>query len=150
MELIAECKCKAAAAETCYKQWLEKGIMCPKPTPTVCGVLARAEETATFKPAPTPSVVPPIRRYCGGFAGLQCPTGMRCVDDPRDTCDPKKGGADCMGICVGGSEKIPCAGKIGGICPEGWACVDDPTDTCDPAKGGRDCGGVCVVEDGSW
>ncbi|KAF2841857.1 hypothetical protein M501DRAFT_998054 [Patellaria atrata CBS 101060] len=33
--------------------------------------------------------------YCGGFAGLRCETtGMRCIDDPRDNCDPKKGGAD--------------------------------------------------------
>ncbi|MER5886197.1 hypothetical protein ABT160_20435 [Streptomyces sp. NPDC001941] len=37
---------------------------------------------------------------CGGFAGLPCPEGFVCVDDPRDSCDPKKGGADCGGICV--------------------------------------------------
>jgi hypothetical protein len=37
---------------------------------------------------------------CGGFAGLVCPRGMSCVDDPADDCDPDRGGADCMGICV--------------------------------------------------
>lgn len=37
---------------------------------------------------------------CGGFAGLQCATGLTCVDDPTDTCNPATGGADCGGICV--------------------------------------------------
>ncbi|KAF2192538.1 hypothetical protein K469DRAFT_745947 [Zopfia rhizophila CBS 207.26] len=39
-------------------------------------------------------------KLCGGFAGFSCPTGMICVDDPRDQCDPKNGGADCGGLCV--------------------------------------------------
>jgi hypothetical protein len=39
---------------------------------------------------------------CGGFAGLECPgPNQICIDDPRDNCDPKKGGADCIGICRG-------------------------------------------------
>ena len=24
----------------------------------------------------------------------------KCVDDPKDSCDPKSGGADCSGICT--------------------------------------------------
>ena len=40
---------------------------------------------------------PPVA--CGGIAGVQCPEGQKCVDDPSDTCDPTKGGADCSGIC---------------------------------------------------
>lgn len=36
---------------------------------------------------------------CGGFAGLACPDGMQCVDDPTDKCDPDQGGADCIGYC---------------------------------------------------
>lgn len=40
---------------------------------------------------------PPV---CGGIAGFGCPTGLVCVDDPRDYCDPGHGGADCGGICV--------------------------------------------------
>lgn len=39
-------------------------------------------------------------RLCRGFLGLQCGAGLQCVDDPRDDCDPKRGGFDCMGICV--------------------------------------------------
>ena len=39
--------------------------------------------------------------FCGGFAGFRCKDGKKwCVDDPRDDCDPKHGGADCGGICV--------------------------------------------------
>ena len=38
---------------------------------------------------------------CGGFAGLECPRGMTCEDDPTDDCDPMRGGADCIGVCVG-------------------------------------------------
>ncbi|KAF7507109.1 hypothetical protein GJ744_010922 [Endocarpon pusillum] len=37
---------------------------------------------------------------CGGFAGLHCPRGKVCVDDPRDSCDPRQGGADCIGTCI--------------------------------------------------
>jgi hypothetical protein len=37
---------------------------------------------------------------CGGLAGTACPDGMTCEDDPSDGCDPKNGGADCIGICV--------------------------------------------------
>lgn len=38
--------------------------------------------------------------FCGGFAGIPCKDGKICVDDPRDSCDPLNGGADCGGICV--------------------------------------------------
>ncbi|KAK3309246.1 uncharacterized protein B0T15DRAFT_526656 [Chaetomium strumarium] len=38
--------------------------------------------------------------FCGGFAGIPCKDGRKCVDDPRDECDPDNGGADCGGICV--------------------------------------------------
>lgn len=37
--------------------------------------------------------------FCGGIAGIPCPEGFTCVDDPRDDCDPKQGGADCGGVC---------------------------------------------------
>lgn len=39
-------------------------------------------------------------RFCGGIAGIACPAGQECVDDPSDTCDPENGGADCGGVCV--------------------------------------------------
>ena len=42
----------------------------------------------------------PEPQFCGGFANLECPDGLTCVDDPDDGCDPAGGGADCGGICV--------------------------------------------------
>ncbi|KAK5655616.1 hypothetical protein OQA88_5547 [Cercophora sp. LCS_1] len=44
--------------------------------------------------------VPETAAFCGGFAGFQCKGGLQCIDDPRDDCDPRNGGADCGGICV--------------------------------------------------
>jgi len=45
-----------------------------------------------------PGVCVKKKNVCGGFAGIQC--AGTCVDDPTDDCDPKSGGADCMGLCV--------------------------------------------------
>lgn len=39
-------------------------------------------------------------KQCGGIAGIPCPEGKKCVDDPSDDCDPTQGGADCQGVCV--------------------------------------------------
>lgn len=38
--------------------------------------------------------------FCGGYGNIKCKGGKKCIDDPRDDCDPKKGGYDCGGICV--------------------------------------------------
>lgn len=81
---------------------------------------------------------------CGGFAGWTCSGGKICVDDPVDSCDPNKGGADCMGLCVTKSTTKKCGGFAGLQCATGYNCVDDPTDSCNPGKGGADCGGLCV------
>jgi hypothetical protein len=81
---------------------------------------------------------------CGGFAGIACPDGLECVDDPSDDCDPEHGGADCGGICVVPEPRPPaCGGIAARPCPKGLTCVDDPGDDCDPAIG-ADCGGICV------
>ena len=45
------------------------------------------------------------KQMCGGIAAIPCPEGKSCVDDPSDTCDPAKGGADCSGICVSRAAK---------------------------------------------
>lgn len=39
-------------------------------------------------------------RPCGGIAGLACAPGYECVDDPKDDCDPGRGGQDCSGTCM--------------------------------------------------
>ena len=81
---------------------------------------------------------------CGGIAGIKCPDGQTCVDDPNDSCDPAHGGADCPGICKAKYSPPQACGGIAGIkCPDGQTCVDDPNDSCDPAHGGADCSGIC-------
>jgi hypothetical protein len=56
--------------------------------------------------------------FCGGIAGIACPAGQTCIDDPSDDCDPEHGGADCGGICV--EETNPCAAVL---CPVNTECV---------------------------
>jgi hypothetical protein len=70
------------------------------------------------------------RRRCGGIAGIPCPAGLTCVDDPRDDCDPRAGGADCIGICVR-KVKDPCATIR---CRQGTKCCPK-------------CGGICIPDD---
>lgn len=82
--------------------------------------------------------------FCGGIAGIPCPDGQTCVDNPNDGCDPNAGGADCGGICVAVPPATFCGGIAGLPCPDGERCVDDPSDDCDPTAGGADCGGICV------
>jgi len=48
-----------------------------------------------------------------------CPQDLSCEDDPRDSCNPANGGADCPGLC------FSCA-------PTGGNCANSPS-----------CGGVC-------
>lgn len=67
---------------------------------------------------------------CGGLAGVPCPPGFTCVDDPRDTCDPGAGGADCSGICVAmcgptvcPPEQVCCNASCGICTPPGGACI---------------------------
>jgi len=71
------------------------------------------------------------RRFCGGIAGIPCPQGFVCRDNPRDGCDPAHGGADCGGICVRKRKKNPCA-RI--RCAAGTVCC-------------RRCGGLCLPSD---
>ena len=88
------------------------------------------------------------KQPCAGPSGIQCPGGMKCIDDPGDKCDPTKEGTNCPGICVAGAPvskvKQPCAGPTGIVCQGGMICVDDPSDECDPTKEGINCKGICM------
>ncbi len=69
-----------------------------------------AEPAPAVEPAPAPIEPAPVQvgppegeqpaGMCGGIAGLKCPDGSACLDDPADACDPKAGGRDCAGKCV--------------------------------------------------
>ena len=78
--------------------------------------------------------------FCGGIAGIPCPAGATCIDDPRDSCDPAMGGADCGGICV-----FPMTDPTPEVCPPGFVVVDDETDDCNPDCGDLDCRLICVA-----
>ena len=47
--------------------------------------------------------VPNNAPKCGGFAGFVCPTSPKalyCYDIMTDSCDPRSGGRDCLGVCL--------------------------------------------------
>src|SRR5215204_4462939 len=69
---------------------------------------------------------------CGGLAGLPCPGGFACVEDPSDSCDSGIiGGADCSGVCLPIDDYNPCAAIL---CVEGTTCCPQ-------------CGGICIPDD---
>ena len=59
------------------------------------------------EPPPAEPGAPRAGRLCGGIAGLPCPPGYQCVDDPTDDCDPRHGSHDCIGVCQPGTATPP-------------------------------------------
>jgi len=88
--------------------------------------------------------------FCGGIAGIACPDGQTCIDDPVDSCDPDCGGADCGGICVFTGAESMCGGIADFQCPTSQVCVDTKGDDCSSECGGADCGGFCVKPPPNW
>jgi hypothetical protein len=114
-----------------------------------CSNASLDDEGSEPAPAESQDELKKGKKYCGGFAGFVCPSGYTCVDIPNDGCDPKNGGADCLGVCKPKPPSPPkpkmCGGFAGIQCPAGQVCVDDPSDSCDPQNGGADCSGICVT-----
>jgi len=76
---------------------------------------------------------PPPKVTCGGIAGIQCPGLGTCVDDPSDSCDPNKGGADCGGVCQCSAAAVTCpVGAAFDSSPEVCTCVPKTPPTCGP------------------
>ena len=115
----------------------------PTPKPSLKPFLPPPTPPPTPVPTPMPTLAPvPTQTFCGGIAGIQCPSGLICVDDPNDSCDPNYGGADCGGICVPQDVPQSCGSRGLPPCPDGQSCIDlDPTDSCSPLA---DCPGVCA------
>ncbi|HXU64448.1 MAG TPA: protease complex subunit PrcB family protein [Polyangia bacterium] len=70
---------------------------------------------------------------CGGIAAIPCPGSGKCVDDPNDSCDPAKGGADCGGVCSCVENVLCTANSKFDSSPSVCACVP-VTNPCPPEK----------------
>jgi hypothetical protein len=78
---------------------------------------------------------------CGGIAGIPCAGGGTCEDDPGDSCDPRRGGADCGGICACRVIADCSNGTIWDPSPSVCACLPAKAEKC----GSKTCpsGQVC-------
>jgi hypothetical protein len=82
-------------------------------------------------------------KFCGGIAGIPCPAGQKCVDNPNDSCNPNLGGADCGGMCVpdtGGCPPVMCTL----FCANGFKKGPDGCPICScNEEAGNSCKGRC-------
>ncbi|OCL05756.1 hypothetical protein AOQ84DRAFT_322471 [Glonium stellatum] len=163
LELIAECKCKNAAALACWEQYSTQGIACASPTPTPCGVVARDTVISSIPPTATACV-------CEQKACAQIwPESCYCENAIKKDCFDKCGGVEpvyqsCPAlnarevptltpypVPTSTSASVPsttthprCGGLRGTTCPAGYVCIDDPSNTscgiaCDEP-------GICVSD----
>ena len=118
---------------------------------------AGATDLHATVPESVPEMGPTGKPMCGGFAGLECPDGLTCIDFPGDGCSPDKGGADCPGMCVGGKpecnfnndpskdyvgESLEICAVINFLCPEGTEYFSDKCGCgCQDISGGGGGGG---------
>jgi hypothetical protein len=92
------------------------------PPGTVCQ--AKPVVCVTAPCPPVAECVPQV--HCGGFAARPCPGSGACVDDPTDSCDPAKGGADCGGMCVCKQPAECPPDRVWDNSPSVCACVQVP------------------------
>ena len=92
---------------------------------TAAGAGANVQQAGACEPDPVAS--------CGGITGALCPSGSTCVDDLKDSCVPKKGGADCIGVCVAKPQVKPSTCepvRCKMYCKNGWKRGPDGCEIC--------------------
>jgi hypothetical protein len=87
------------------------------------GFISQSSNVVTIAPAPS-SIV------CGTLAAGACPGKGTCVDDPTDSCDPARGGADCGGACSCNVQATCGWGYVWDSLPEVCGCVSQYGVTC--------------------
>jgi len=91
------------------------------PTNTSCDVVDGQAVCTPLDPAP----------FCGGIAAIACPGQGTCVDNPNDGCDPRRGGADCGGLCECNVRALCVRGSVFDPSPGVCACVpQEPVNPC--------------------
>lgn len=126
---------------------------CVPPPDDPCARVRCAEGSSCFDGI----CVPDEPVFCGGIIGEPCPGAGTCIDDPRDDCDPDRGGADCGGLCVCQAIALCIEGYVWDGSPGVCSCVRAP-DTSTPC-GANECGpgtyccnascGICAPEGGA-
>lgn len=85
---------------------------------------------------------------CGGIAARECPGLGQCVDDPTDSCNPRRGGADCGGVCECTGRAKCGAGQKFDSSPQVCTCVGGDDAGSSGGGDGVTCGSVtCAAGD---
>ena len=131
-----------ANGKVCGSKVCAPGLECCNASCGTCTPPGGVCTQQACEPAPGEGNPAPKPPFCGGIGGFPCKGGSRCVDDPSDDCDPRRGGADCGGICVCEGLARCRVGYRFDKSPEVCACVPIPEEPPPQPEPGVQCGKV--------